>query len=442
MYTTTTDKDDGKSPRDEIREEVARLVELYKDEEVSITVIGHSLGSSMATLNAVDLAANPININKDILVTAFLYASPKVGDENFKNAFSNQPNLRALRISDVNDKIPTLPLIGWKEGEHIDSSKPYEDVGVGLVIESKKSEYLKPEVPNLLTHDLMLYMHGIDLYQTSKGNFERIGDFDLPKVNKYQDALNDNSEKLNVEGSTVTLTPSGERISTVYDELASPTFVTVLVYVCDPDVDVVTLRRKMRLTCLSVYPNPHNSNCKDVSWEAPFVFDFVVPEDTQVEAIPEKNHQADKLIAHLLRPRFQDEPLPPHFYQPWRLPRTPTPYTTDLIHSQVGPWRDSRGRAIIASIDISTVYEVPTSGAGRVCPVSINVIERSGLVSTQKPLPSNELVVTIKTVTCPLPLSRWRGHPVVTKRGVFGENSPVQQPNDHAFAIVGAVPEP
>nr|GMD83267.1 phospholipase A1-II 4-like [Ipomoea batatas] len=50
------------------------------------------------------------------------------------------------------------------------------------------------------------------------------------------------SEKLNVEGSTVTLTPSGERISTVYDELASPTFVTVLVYVCDPDVDVVFTR--------------------------------------------------------------------------------------------------------------------------------------------------------------------------------------------------------
>nr|GMD83268.1 phospholipase A1-II 4-like [Ipomoea batatas] len=80
MYTTTTDKDNGKSPRDQIREEVARLVELYKDEEVSITVIGHSLGSSMATLNAVDLAVNPINNNnnnKDVPITAFLYASPK-----------------------------------------------------------------------------------------------------------------------------------------------------------------------------------------------------------------------------------------------------------------------------------------------------------------------------------------------------------------------------
>ncbi|XP_031116694.1 phospholipase A1-IIbeta-like [Ipomoea triloba] len=191
MYTTTTDKDDGKSPRDEIREEVERLVELYKAEEVSITVIGHSLGASMATLNAVDLAANPINNNnKDIIpVTAFLYASPKVGDLNFQKAFSNQQNLRALRISDVHDKVPTLPPFGWKDGENMDSKKPYEEVGVGLQIESEKSDYLKPK--DLNYHDLMLYMHGIDLYQTSKGKFERIGDFDLAKVNKYQDALND-----------------------------------------------------------------------------------------------------------------------------------------------------------------------------------------------------------------------------------------------------------
>nr|GMD93144.1 phospholipase A1-II 4-like [Ipomoea batatas] len=190
MYTTTTDKDDGKSPRDEIREEVARLVELYKDEEVSITVIGHSLGASMATLNAVDLAANPINNNnKDIPVTAFLYASPKVGDLNFQKAFSNQQNLQALRISDAQDLVPNVPLFGWKDGETITSSKAYEDVGVGLQIESKKSYYLKTK--DLNYHDLMLYMHGIDLYRTSKGKFERIGDFDLAKVNKYQDALND-----------------------------------------------------------------------------------------------------------------------------------------------------------------------------------------------------------------------------------------------------------
>nr|GME07060.1 phospholipase A1-II 4-like [Ipomoea batatas] len=191
MYTSINqDSEFNKtSARDQIREEVARLVELYKDEEVSITVIGHSLGSSMATLNAVDLAANPINNNNKVVpVTAFMYASPRVGDDNFKKAFSNQQNLRALRISDANDKVSKVPPYGWKEGETESSKKDYEEVGVPLVIESKKSDYLKPD-EGISYHDLMLYLHGIDLYQTPQGTIERKGEFDLAKVNKYQDAL-------------------------------------------------------------------------------------------------------------------------------------------------------------------------------------------------------------------------------------------------------------
>ncbi|XP_019168820.1 PREDICTED: phospholipase A1-IIalpha-like [Ipomoea nil] len=194
MYTTINQDSqlNDKSARDQIREEVARLVELYKDEEVSITVTGHSLGSSMATLNAVDLAANPINNNnKDILVTAFLYASPKVGDENFKNAISNLQNLRALRVSDVNDIVTAVPPFGWPDGGNLLPLIPYVDVGEGIAIESKKSDYLKPEIDNLLTHDLMLYMHAIDGFQGSQGGFERQGYFDLAKVNKYQGALKD-----------------------------------------------------------------------------------------------------------------------------------------------------------------------------------------------------------------------------------------------------------
>ncbi|XP_019198189.1 PREDICTED: phospholipase A1-II 4-like [Ipomoea nil] len=192
MYTTTIQDSqlNRMSARDQIREEVARLVELYKDEDISITVAGHSLGASMATLNAVDLAANPINHNKHVPVTAFLYASLKVGDENFKNAFSNQQkNLRALRISDANDPFPKFPESAPMEGK-INPKIPYVDVGVGLVIESKKSHYLK-DLEGLSYHDLMLYMHGIDGYQGSRGGFERQGDFDLARVNRYQGALKD-----------------------------------------------------------------------------------------------------------------------------------------------------------------------------------------------------------------------------------------------------------
>nr|GMD87748.1 phospholipase A1-II 4-like [Ipomoea batatas] len=157
----------SKIPSSIVREEVARLVELYKDEEISITVTGHSLGSSMATLNATDLAVNPFK--PDIPVTAFL----------------------GLRITDVNDIVTKIPPFGWPVGGELLPVIPYQDVGEGLIIESKKSDYLKPELSSLGSHDLMLYMHAIDGFQGPQGGIEPQGDFDIAKINKFQDALKD-----------------------------------------------------------------------------------------------------------------------------------------------------------------------------------------------------------------------------------------------------------
>ncbi|KAF3622760.1 putative phospholipase A1-II 1-like [Capsicum annuum] len=52
-------------------EEVTRLLKLYNKEEVSITVTGHSLGASLATLCAVDTVVN--QINKEFPVTTFVF---------------------------------------------------------------------------------------------------------------------------------------------------------------------------------------------------------------------------------------------------------------------------------------------------------------------------------------------------------------------------------
>ncbi|KAG5622450.1 hypothetical protein H5410_007668 [Solanum commersonii] len=173
------------SARDQVLEEVKRLLYQYKKEEVSISVTGHSLGSSLSTLCAVDIVVN--QINKEFPVTAFLFASPRVGEANFKKAYQKLKNLHILRITNASDFIPKLPDRGQVEGCATEW-RVYEDVGFELPIDTTKSDYLKRDI---FSHMLEVYLHGIAGTHGPQGEFKLEINRDIALVNKQGDFLKD-----------------------------------------------------------------------------------------------------------------------------------------------------------------------------------------------------------------------------------------------------------
>ncbi|KAJ0236073.1 Phospholipase A1-IIalpha [Hirschfeldia incana] len=187
VYTASDDKSpyDTTSAREQVQEELKRLLEVYKNEEVSITFTGHSLGGVMSTLAAADLVHSRKNKieaglqSKQVPITVFAFGCPRIGDQDFKRTVNSHKDLNILRIVNVPDVAPNYPLF------------LYAEVGEMLQINTLNSTYLKRSLNWRNYHNLEIYLHGIAGMQDKEGLFKLEIGRDVALVNKGLDALKD-----------------------------------------------------------------------------------------------------------------------------------------------------------------------------------------------------------------------------------------------------------
>jgi predicted lipase len=95
------------------------LSQLVADGTVkSLRIAGHSLGSALATMLALDLAANSVYVSPVV----YTFGSPRVGDKVFAGTYDNLV-ASSWRVTNMNDVVPQLPpqLAGYV---HVDAEIP------------------------------------------------------------------------------------------------------------------------------------------------------------------------------------------------------------------------------------------------------------------------------------------------------------------------------
>ncbi|KAL5702085.1 Phospholipase A1-Igamma1 [Ranunculus cassubicifolius] len=159
------------SAREQILTEIRRLIHMYPNEELSITVTGHSLGSALAILSAYDIVETGLNITDEgqaVLVTVFSFSGPRVGNVRFRNRLEGL-GVKVLRVVNIHDKVPQVPGIFFNEHVPVFWQKLvegipwcYSHVGVELALDHKVSPFLKDTGDVSCFHNLEAHLHLLD----------------------------------------------------------------------------------------------------------------------------------------------------------------------------------------------------------------------------------------------------------------------------------------
>lgn len=224
LYTTANSQTryNRDSVRIQILKELKRLIQTYDNEELSITITGHSLGGAMAVLSGYDIAMSGINrhgcntdlkpfeeqteptptsnpgTTKDassrgsIPITAFTFAGPRVGNNPFADKV-HELGVKILRVTNEHDMIPKVPSPLLNEEftifNNILDKFPwtYSHVGVEIQLNHDLSPDLCRRGNPVNAHNMEAYLHLLTGYHGVGRGWDVVVDRDLALVNKASD---------------------------------------------------------------------------------------------------------------------------------------------------------------------------------------------------------------------------------------------------------------
>ncbi|KAL5728432.1 hypothetical protein ACHQM5_001517 [Ranunculus cassubicifolius] len=200
LYKTAGSIPDMPSLSESIVQEVRRLMKLYKGENLSISITGHSLGAALAVLAADELSTCETHVPP---IAVYSFGGPRVGNRGFANRITKN-GVKVLRVVNSQDVVTRVPGMFVNETldekfrtskasgllQLLDDKVPwsYTHVGSELRVDSKMSPYLESNADMACCHDLEAYLHLVDGFIASNCPFRANAKRSLAKLLNEQGA--------------------------------------------------------------------------------------------------------------------------------------------------------------------------------------------------------------------------------------------------------------